>query len=58
MSEQQSLAVEYLERIADATELAARRLFWIALPIYLALGVFVLYVLGFVALIVAVAIRG
>jgi hypothetical protein len=36
--------LDRLDRIAVATEKAARRLWWIALPIYLSVGVFLFWV--------------
>ena len=42
MSEQE--VVERLDRIAVATEKATARLWWIALPIYLSVGVFLIWV--------------
>jgi hypothetical protein len=51
MSERE--VIERLDRIAVATEKAARRLWWIALPIYLSLAVFLFWVL----MVVGVALR-
>jgi hypothetical protein len=43
MSERE--VIERLDRIATAIEKAAARLWWIALPIYLSVGVFLFWVL-------------
>ena len=51
MSERE--VIERLDRIAVATEKAARRLWWIALPIYLSVAVFLFWVL----LVVLAALR-
>lgn len=51
MSEREVL--DRLDRIAVATEKAARLLWWIALPIYLSVGVFLFWVV----LVVVAALR-
>jgi hypothetical protein len=43
MSERE--VIERLDRIAAATEKAAKRLWWIAMPIYLSVAVFFAWVL-------------
>jgi hypothetical protein len=51
MSEQK--VIERLDRIASATEKAATRLWWIALPIYLSVAVLIVWVFMIVFAIMA-----
>lgn len=39
-------AHEYLARIADAAEKTARRVFWVALPVYVGLAAMALWLLS------------